>query len=344
MIKISIIGAGGFTGLELLRLLAHRNDVQVTSITSNEFAGKNLGEIAGDLAASPLASLNFLPHPKEPSYLPEFDLAFTATPDEASLYHIPKFLKAGKKVIDIAGAYRLKTATEFENFYGIEHTDSENLKHAVFGLPELNRKAIKEASLVANPGCYPTSVLIPFLALQPLLNQFSPVVIIDAKSGTSGAGGRKEKDSLGFSTVYENFRSYKTEKHQHMPEIRQVLNSIAEQKFKVRFTPHLLPMFRGILSTIYLTEVSNLSLESVQKVCRDFASREPFVRFLDSCNQIELKNVQHTNRVDFAVLHDVETGHFVIQSAIDNLLKGAAGQAIQNMNLMIGAEETRGLT
>lgn len=341
--RVAILGAGGFTGLELLKLLGNRKDVEIIAITSNEYSGNMLSKVIPSFQKSPPGELVFLDHPKKPNDIPDCHLVFLATPDAASLYHVPNFLEAGKKVIDLSGAFRLQDTAEFQKFYQIEHTAPNLLPTAVFGLPEYNRAKIKEASLVANPGCYPTAALVPMLGIHSFLNDFEPRVVIDAKSGTSGAGGRKEKDALGFSTVYQNFRSYKTIAHQHLPEIRQVLREISNIPFHVRFTPHLLPLFRGILATIYLTAKKEIDIKKIKDEAHAFAKKEPFVTFFESPDEIEIRNIQNRNQVHFALDYDRESQIVVIQSAIDNILKGAAGTAIQNMNLMLGFSETEGL-
>jgi len=339
-LKLGILGAGGFTGQELIRILSRHPGANLQYLTSSEYAGKSLGEVFPALATPAARDLIFTAHPQQLSDVPELDAIFLATPDEVSLKWAPLFVNRGVKVIDIAGSFRLKNKADFKEFYGLEHDAPAALAEAVYGMPETSRAAIKTAKLVANPGCYPTAALLPLHIYRDLID-FSKPIIIDAKSGTSGAGGRKEKDGLGYSTVYENFRAYKTANHQHAPEIAQQLSLYAGQKVALRFTPYLLPMYRGILSTAYVSPKPG-------KADADFklaalALQEPFMRFKRTVDQIELKSVQHTNFCDFSHHFDAATGIVEIVSAIDNLMKGAAGQAVQNMNLMFGFEETAGV-
>ena len=339
-LKLGILGAGGFTGQELIRLLSRHPGANLQYLTSSEYAGKNLGEVFPALATPTARDLTFAMHPQQLSDLPELDAIFLATPDEVSLKWAPLFVQKGIRVIDIAGAFRLKNIEDFKSYYGLEHNAPAALAEAVYGMPETSRAAIKTAKLVANPGCYPTAALLPLFVYRDLID-FTKPVIIDAKSGTSGAGGRKEKDGLGYSTVYENFRAYKAAKHQHAPEIAQQLGVFAGGRVKLRFTPYLLPMYRGILSTAYVTPKAGKAPEDFTQAAA--AVREPFLRFKATVDQIELKSVQHTNFCDFSHLFDAETGVVEIVSAIDNLMKGAAGQAVQNLNLMFGFEETTGV-
>jgi len=339
--KTGILGAGGFTGQELIRIFARHPHVELVYITSSEYAGKPLAAAFPSLAHPRFAGLTFSPHPQAISDAPKLDAIFLATPDDASLKWAPVFLKAGVKVIDISGAFRLKDKTEFKEYYGLEQTEADTLAKAVYGLTEIHRSAIQKADLIANPGCYPTAATLPLYIYRDLID-FSKPVIIDAKSGTSGAGGRKEKDGLGYSTVYENFRGYKTAKHQHAPEIAQELSLVTGQKASVRFTPHLLPLYRGILSTAYAylkPGKTAADLAGAEKA----VAHEMFLRRRENVDAVEVKHVQHTNFCDYAAYLDEKTGLVQIVSAIDNLMKGAAGQAVQNMNLMFGFPETDGV-
>lgn len=313
--------------------------------TSSEYAGKNVSEVFGHLAGHEYDWLAFSPHPESATSLAEEinpDVVFLATPDSAALKYATEFIDKNIKVVDISGAFRLDDAEKFKKYYNLDHDNMQLQEKAVYGLTEMNREQIKNAKLVSNPGCYPSSVLAPLWAMRDILTATSDLIIADSKSGTSGAGGRKEKDSLGFSTVYENFRSYKFEGHQHEPEIEQELNKITAGK-QVRFTPHLLPLFRGILSTVYLQVKEQLTVEEITQTVKKNIEDEPFLRFYENPNDIRLSHVQNTNFVDFSFYYDRDKGVIVVISAIDNLMKGAAGQATQNMNLMLGYEETEGL-
>ncbi len=341
-IRAGILGAGGFTGQELIRIFALHRGAELVYLTSSEYADKKLSAAFPALAAPDFADLSFSPHPKAVADAPPLDVVFLATPDEVSLSWAPQFLAAGVRVIDISGAFRLADAAQFREFYGLEHNQPAALGEAVYGLSEVNRKKIASANLVANPGCYPTAALLPLFIYRELLD-LSHVVIIDAKSGTSGAGGRKEKDTLGYSTVYENFRAYKTAKHQHAPEIAQELSRFGHAQARLRFTPHLLPMYRGILSSAYVTIKAGKSAADFETAARRAAESETFLRYRENVDAVELRHVQHTNFCDYAHFVDSDTGLVQIVSAIDNLGKGAAGQAVQNMNLMFGLAETSGV-
>lgn len=341
-IRVGILGAGGFTGQELIRIFARHPFVELCYITSSEYAGKLLANVFPALDFPAKASLAFSPHPKSINDVPELDAVFLATPDEVALHWAPQFFALGVKVIDISGAFRLHDTGEFQLYYGLAHSAPDLLKEAVYGLTEVNRERIRTARLIANPGCYPTAALLPLYAYRNLID-CSRALIIDAKSGTSGAGGRKEKDSLGYSTVYENFRAYKVENHQHTPEIAQELSRMTESKVALRFTPHLLPMYRGIHSTTYAFLRPNVSTADCQKAAEAFAAQEHFIRYRRNPNEIELRSVQHTNFCDFSHYVDEKNGLIQIVSAVDNLMKGAAGQAVQNMNLLFALPETTGV-
>jgi len=341
-IRVGILGAGGFTGQELIRIFAHHGAVELVYLTSSEYADKKLSAAFPALAAPIFANLRFSPHPKVIADAPQLDVVFLATPDEVALAWAPQFLAAGVRVIDISGAFRLTNTTQFQEYYGLEHNQPSALGEAIYGLSEVNRAKITSARLVANPGCYPTAALLPLFVYRDLLD-FSRPVIIDAKSGTSGAGGRKEKDTLGYSTVYENFRSYKTAKHQHAPEIAQEISRFAGMQAKLRFTPHLLPMYRGILSSAYASVKTGKSAADFEAAARKASDKEVFLRYRENVDAVELRHVQHTNFCDYAHFIDNETGLVQIVSGIDNLVKGAAGQAVQNMNLMFNLPETSGV-
>jgi N-acetyl-gamma-glutamyl-phosphate reductase len=340
--RVGILGAGGFTGQELIKIFNGHTQVQLEYITSSEYADKSLSNVFPWLAGK-FSSLKFSQHPVKIEDVPSLDYIFLAVPDEVSLKWAGIFLKSGIKVIDISGSFRLTNTDEFSVFYKLQHTDHQTLSKAVYGLTELNREKIKTAELIANPGCYPTAALVPLIPVLPILKNIESRIIIDAKSGTSGAGGRKEKDTMGYSTVYENFRTYRTVAHQHMPEIRQIVKKLTGNHSEIRFTPHLLPMYRGILSVSYLFLADKPDTGAVRAACEKFAQNETFVRFYESPDEIELKNVQHTNFTDFSFHYDEASKILEIVSGIDNLVKGAAGQAVQNMNLMAGLAESEGL-
>jgi N-acetyl-gamma-glutamyl-phosphate reductase len=346
MIRTAIIGAAGLSGQELIRILSHHPEASLDVVTSTKYAGQRVGDVFPQFSRS---NLTFQPNDValNGAAKDKMDLAFLAIPNQASLDIAPKLLKQGIKVIDLSGVFRLKNVAVFEQRYALKQTAPDALKEAAFGLPEAYRELIRAARLVANPGCYPTGALIGLLPLGELAAQLAAPPIIDAKSGVSGAGGRVEDESTNFLSVNENFKAYKVFSHQHQPEIEQVLEGTtpyrAAKQGAVIFTPHLLPIARGIFSTIYLCFDRPMPRGEMWTAFADFAAREPFVKLLPDGKMAELAMVQGNNDCVIS-LHPDETGkNWVVCTVIDNLLKGASGQAVQNMNLMFGLEETAGL-
>ncbi|TGK56796.1 N-acetyl-gamma-glutamyl-phosphate reductase [Leptospira wolffii] len=335
MSEISIIGAGGFTGKELLGLLANHPKWKAVHVTSDKLAGKSLSEVFPDLVYP--KNLIFKRHEDE---LPKGSLVVLAVPNEAALELAPKFLNAGHKVIDLSGVYRLHDKELFEKAYKLTHTSFELTSKAVFGIPEIFRDKLKGADFVSNPGCFSTSVILALYLLGDLRKKIRPRIIADCKSGISGAGGRVEDGGFSFNSVYENFRAYKVLTHQHEPEIREYCFAGSGLPFpEVLFVPHLLPVYRGILSTIYL-EAESDSLP-VLETMRSLTEKEPFLRVRNTPEEIDLAKVNQTNFLDIGVRQRGNT--ITIVSALDNLMKGAAGQALQNINLMLGESEILGL-
>ncbi|MDI3533660.1 MAG: N-acetyl-gamma-glutamyl-phosphate reductase [Thermosediminibacterales bacterium] len=339
MIRVSIIGATGYVGIELLRILIGHPEVSIAHLTSKTYKGQKIWHVYPCLK-------NFIDKTCEEmnfeKIVEDSDVVFTALPHGISMGIVHEFLDRGVKVIDMGADFRLKDVTEYETWYKIKHKSPDLIKEAVYGLPELYREEVKQARLVANPGCYPTSVI---LAAAPLLKAGivkTDSIIVDSKSGTSGAG-RSLRLDLHFSETSESFRAYSIAgSHRHTPEIEQELSLLAEEKLVISFTPHLVPMTRGILSTLYFKLNYQVSTEELTNMYIDFYKREPFVRILkDSLPQT--KSVRGSNCCDIAVGVDKRTGRVTVVSAIDNLIKGAAGQAIQNMNLMFGLDEKTGL-
>lgn len=345
-IKTGIIGAAGFTGRELLRILANHPGVSVEYITASQNKGVALGQVFAELDFAVYENLCFTPHPQTKEDIPGLDVVFLAATDDVSLSWTPQLLELGIKVIDISGAFRLKNAAEFKRYYKIEHSAIELLPKAQYGMPELYREKIKQADLIANPGCYATSAVLPVHFLGKHKALFRSFLILDAKSGTSGAGGRKEKDSMPYSSVQENFRAYRVSDHQHIPEILQEIAPGFDGAPKMKMTPHLIPLFRGILSVSYLEAIEPLSestLEEIRAGFRQAAQDEPFIRYYETPEEIDLKKVQMTNYLDFSMQYDPEMKVMILVSAIDNLLKGAAGQAVVNLNLVFGFDEKTAL-
>ncbi len=340
-IDVAILGAGGLTGRELLRWMLRHPHLRPVHITSDQYAGQPVSSVFAELDEPVYNSLHFSRH-SDP--LPPDVPVFLATPNRESAELAPRFCEEGRAVVDLSGSFRLHDSSVFESVYGFSHPNFEWTSKAVFGFPELFRDEIrsahKEGRILANPGCYPTSVLG---ALSPLASQLqaSSCIVVDSKSGVSGAGGRVENSGFSFGGVYENFRSYKILKHQHEPEIVEHLGRAGQFTPDLVFTPHLLPVFRGILSTIVIVWNQAPDPAMLETQMQDFCNREPFLRYRPTPEAVELKHVQNTNFIDIGMRS--RGNKTVIVSAVDNLVKGAAGQAIQNMNLMLGLPETTGL-
>ncbi|MBI3993288.1 MAG: N-acetyl-gamma-glutamyl-phosphate reductase [Candidatus Lambdaproteobacteria bacterium] len=341
MINVAIIGAAGLSGLELIRILTRHPHASLQVLTSGKYAGRSACDAFPELGD---VELVFQQHD---AALNGCDVAFLAIPNKASMELAPKLLAQGQRVIDLSGVFRLRDTEVFRTHYGFAHTEPETLKQAVFGFPEINREIIPGAKLIGNPGCYPTGALLGLLPLGDLMAELAVAPVIDAKSGVSGAGGRVEDDATNFMEVNENFKAYKVFEHQHTPEIEQVLEDCTAydrgRHGAVVFTPHLLPLGRGILSTIYLHFNEAMDPDAIRRRFADFAAREPFVTLLPAGRGAELKMVQGRNDCVISLFHDATAQKWVVLTAIDNLVKGAAGQAVQNMNLMFGVDETAGL-
>lgn len=339
MVRVAVVGASGYTGVELLRLLLAHPGVEVTCVTSRQNAGESIAAVFPSL----LGRVDLVCDPVDPAQIADkADLAFTALPHQSAMAVVPELLAAGMKVVDLSADYRLRDAAVYEAWYA-PHTSTELLGEAVYGLPELYRAQVAGARLVANPGCYPTSVA---LALAPLLQAdlVDPgTLIIDSKSGTSGAGRSAKIDSL-FCEVNEGFKAYGVAKHRHTPEIEQTLSDLAGTPVVVNFTPHLLPVNRGILSTCYATLKNSVTTAELVEKFRQYYAGECFVRVHPVGSLPNIAFVRGSNYCDLGVVSDTRTGRVIVVSAIDNLVKGAAGQALQNMNLMLGFEESVGLT
>ena len=334
--KVSIIGAGGLTGRELIGLLANHPDIEIVHVTSNKTAGKKLSEIFPNLRFK--KDLVFKTHEEE---IPKDSLVVLAVPNEVSLEMTPRLLNKGQKVIDLSGAYRLHNKELFEKFYSLKHESFELMDKVVFGIPEMFRDKIKGAQFVSNPGCYATSGLVPLYMLGEVRESIQGAIVIDSKSGVSGAGGRTEDIGFTFTNTYENFRAYKILTHQHTPEIEEYGGYAMNKKLpKIIFTPHLLPVYRGILSTFVIQFDKKIDAANVTSNFSKFSS-EPFIRIYKKPEEIELKNIQNSNFLDLSFR--VEDNILVIVSALDNLVKGAAGQALQNINLMFGLDDRKGL-
>ena len=338
MIQIGIVGASGYTGVELARLLCNCPDVKLSVATSRQYNGKKLADVYPNLAGMVDIVCEDL---KTEELADRADLFFTAVPHQTAMGIVPDLLKAGKKVVDLSADFRLHDAEVYEKWYQ-NHTAQEYLAEAVYGLPELYRQQIEGARLVANPGCYPTSVI---LGLAPLLQTEAiepSTIIVDSKSGASGAGRLAQTGTL-FCEVNDGFKAYKVAEHRHTPEMEQEISKLCNKPVTISFTPHLLPISRGILSTIYAQLTNPMSDSEVNEVYKSYYKDETFVRLCGSGSYPATQFVRGSNFCDIGVKIDNRTGRIVILSAIDNLVKGAAGQAVQNMNLMCNLPETKGL-
>ncbi|MGI6318868.1 MAG: N-acetyl-gamma-glutamyl-phosphate reductase [Firmicutes bacterium] len=338
--RVGIIGVTGYTGNELLRLLFSHGGVEITYVTSHSYSGKSLADIHPHYREiiEPVCRSFSVEEAAEKT-----DLIFSALPHGESMEKVPLLRDAGVKVIDLSADFRLADAALYPRWYKREHCAPHYLKEAIYGLPELYREEIKKASLVANPGCYPTSVLLGLLPLAIRGNLADwDTLVVDAKSGTSGAG-RVPSQNLHYPECSENFRAYRVAGHQHTPEMEQELGKLVGRKVSFTFVPHLLPMIRGILSTIYLSLNAEITEEEITGIYSGFYANEKFVRVLPATILPETRNVYAGNYCDLSLKLDTRNNRLIIISAIDNLVKGAAGQAVQNMNLMLGFKEEQGL-
>ncbi len=330
---VGIIGHRGYSGAELVRLLKHHPSVQPVLLEHRE----DLGETNPIRGGTPLRRIPCTP---EAVRAEGIGFVFSATPPEVSMELAPGFLEAGARVVDLSGAFRLRTPDNYAAWYKESHTQPALLAEAAYGLPEFCRERIPGARLVANPGCYPTAAN---LAIRPLIEagvvDRAAGIVCDAKSGVSGAG-RKPSLKTSFCEVTENFSAYSILKHRHVPEVLQI-SGLAESEFS--FTAQLLPLDRGILEPIYFRAQGVSSAEELLAIYEKRYAGEPFIRLYEPGRVPDLRGVARTNFCDLGVTLDAKTGRAVVVSAIDNLVKGAAGQAIQNMNLMLGFPETTGI-
>jgi N-acetyl-gamma-glutamyl-phosphate reductase len=339
--KVAIIGASGYSGAELVGLLLKHPFVSLSTLMSvnQERQASRSGNYGEELPQFyQRCDLEIEPLDLQILTARQIAVVFLATPNETSHELVPQLLERNLKVVDLSGAYRLKDASLYPKWYGFEHRFPALLERAVYGLTELNRDGIRQARLLANPGCYPTSVLLPLLPLRRsgLIDPGCDVVC-DSKSGVTGAG-KSPTANTHFSEVTESFKAYNVFKHRHAPEIWQELASTS-----LVFTPHLLPLNRGILSTIYVRVQSSVSEGTITECFQEAYGDEPFVRLFPRGALPEIKFTAHTNYCDIGWRFDSSRSMLVIVSVIDNLVKGAAGQALQNMNIMLGVEETAGL-
>ncbi|MEN8179182.1 MAG: N-acetyl-gamma-glutamyl-phosphate reductase [Pseudomonadota bacterium] len=336
MVKIGIVGATGYTGVELLRLLAMHKECELVAITSRSEAGRPVADLFPNLRGH--VDLPFVK--PDTATLTGCDLVFFATPNGIAMQQAPALLDAGVRVVDLAADFRIKDQSVWEHWYGMQHVCPEHLDEAVYGLPEINRDAVRQARLVANPGCYPTAVALGFLPLVEKGLIKLDRLIADTKSGASGAG-RKASVATLMGEAGESFKAYAIPGHRHQPEIRQTLSHAAGSDVGLTFVPHLVPMIRGIEATLYaqLKQTDDDLQELFEARYRD----ESFVDVMPAGSHPETRSVRGVNSCRIAVHRPLDGDVVVISSVIDNLVKGAAGQAVQNMNLMLGLPEAMGL-
>jgi len=337
MIKTGIVGGTGYTGVELLRLLVAHKDVELSVITSRSEAGQAVSSLYPNLRGH--VDINF----SEPDLdsLSACDLVFFATPNGTAMKMVPQLLEAGVKVIDLAADFRLKDTALWKQWYGMDHACPDILEEAVYGLPELNRQAIKQARIIANPGCYPTAVTLGYIPLIENNLIDDAHLIADAKSGVSGAG-RGANAAFLLCEATESVKPYGVDGHRHLPEIRQVLGDVAGHEVGLTFVPHLMPMIRGIEASLY--GVLKTDAQDLHKLYVDRYKDEPFVDVLPLGSLPETRSVKGSNMCRISVFRPQDGDTVVVSSVIDNLVKGAAGQAVHNMNLMFDLGETTGIS
>jgi N-acetyl-gamma-glutamyl-phosphate reductase len=350
MKKIAIVGASGYSGEELVRLLLHHPHVELAAVTSRQSAGQTVAQVFPKFASHPKSRTLRFVEPNAAVLAKQVDIVFLALPHGVAAEFAVPLLDAGCVVIDLSADFRLRSAAVYREFYAHDHPAPELLAKAVYGLPEIHRAAIKEALLIASPGCYPTSILLPAI---PLLRAglIKPSgIIANSMSGVSGAGRKAEVDYL-FVECNESVRPYGVPKHRHLSEIEEQLTLAAGVAVTVQFTPHLIPVNRGILTTLYLAPERHFSTaaeaaalgEQVAACYQAAYGSEPFIRLLDGKALPDTKNVTGTNVVEIAWRLDPRTGRLIVMSAEDNIVKGASGQAVQSMNILCGFPETAGL-
>ncbi len=348
--KVAIVGASGYSGEELVKLLLNHPHAELVAVTSRQNAGLTLGQVFPKFASHPKSKALRFTDPNAAVLAKQADIVFLALPHGVAAEFAIPLLAAGCTVIDLSADFRLKSAAVYKEFYAHDHPAPDLLQKSVYGLPEVHRDAIKKSNLIASPGCYPTSILLPTI---PLLKAgiIKPAgIIADSMSGVSGAGRKAEIDYL-FCECNESVRPYGVPKHRHLSEIEEQLSLAAGSPVVVQFTPHLIPINRGILTTLYLAPHEHFNDaagaakigEQVAAAYQAAYANEPFVRLLEGKALPDTKNVEGTNYIEIAWRLDSRTGRLIVMSAEDNLVKGASGQAVQSMNILSGWPETTGL-
>jgi N-acetyl-gamma-glutamyl-phosphate reductase len=349
-VQVAIVGASGYSGEELVRLLLGHPAVQLTAVTSRQYAGQSVAQVFPRFAQHPRARQLRFTDPNAELLAKEAQVVFLALPHGVAAEYAVPLLQLGCQVIDLSADFRLRSATTYREFYAHDHPAPDLLAKAVYGLPEIHRAAIRAATLVASPGCYPTSILVPAVPLLRARLIRPEAILANSLSGVSGAGRKAELDYL-FCECNESVRPYGVPKHRHLSEIEEQLSLAAGTTVTIQFTPHLIPVNRGILTTLCLTpnapcadtgELNRLN-DAIAACYRDAYAHEPFVRVLQGKALPDTKNVVGTNVIELAWRLDPRTGRLLVMSAEDNLLKGASGQAVQSLNILCGYEETAGL-
>lgn len=336
-LKVGIIGASGYAGAELVRLLLNHPYVEIAAISSNSYIGKKISDLYPSFYQ--IYDETFV---EEDEVILKSDVVFASLPHGLSEAIARKCYDAQKKFIDLGADFRLRKVEDYQEWYKLTYQESALHEKAVYGLPELYREDIKSAQLIGNPGCYPTSIALGLAPIMKMQIVDEKHIIIDSKSGTTGAG-KSLSESTHFPKCNESFAPYKVGAHRHTPEIEQTLSELCGKPSRISFTPHLLPVNRGIVSTMYIDLKEQIALEKIYQTYVDFYAKEQFVRVLPIGRCADLKYVVGSNYCDISLHYDARNQRMVIVSTIDNMIKGAAGQAIQNMNLMSGYEENTGL-
>ncbi len=340
--KVAIVGASGYSGEVLVQLLLNHPQAELVAVTSRQYAGQMLAQVFPKFASHPKSRSIRFTEPNAEVLARQADVVFLALPHGVAAEYAVPLINAGCVVIDLSADFRLKSAAIYKEFYAHDHPAPDLLKKSVYGLPEIYRDQIKKALLVASPGCYPTSILLPAIPLLKAGLVKPGAIIADSLSGVSGAGRKAETDYL-FVECNESVRPYGVPKHRHLSEIEEQLSFAAKADVTIQFTPHLIPVNRGILTTLYLEPTIKLTDEKIADAYKKSYGDEPFVRLLEGKNLPDTKNVVGTNIIEIAWRLDARTGRLIVMSAEDNLVKGASGQAVQSMNIICGFPETAGL-
>ena len=340
--KVAIVGASGYSGEVLVQLLLNHPHANLVAVTSRQHAGQTLAQVFPKFASHPKTKTLRFTEPNAEVLAKQADVVFLALPHGVAAEYAVPLLAAGRIVIDLSADFRLKSAAVYKEFYAHDHPAPDLLKKSVCGLPEIYRAQIKKSLLIASPGCYPTSILLPLIPLLKAGLVKPTGIIADSLSGVSGAGRKAEVDYL-FCECNESVRPYGVPKHRHLSEIEEQLSLAAKSPVVIQFTPHLIPVNRGILTTLYLEPAEKLTEEKISACYQKFYGDETFVRLLEGKSLPDTKNVQGTNVIEIAWRLDSRTNRLIVMSAEDNLVKGASGQAVQSLNILCGFPETAGL-